>query len=76
VSYGNSDQLEISYSAPLSDGGASVMKYRVELDIVDEFSDPIVEEINCPTYNERTVYQLDLESTSSSSYVYDGSFTL
>jgi hypothetical protein len=76
VSEGNFDQLDISYDAPASDGGASIMKYRVELDIVDEFTDPIVEEIHCPSYNLRTVYSIELESTSSSNYVYNGSFTL
>ena len=76
VSNGNSDQLEVSYEGPSSDGGSTVTKYRVELDITDDFANPIVEEIACPSNNLRTVYKVTVESSSTSNYVYDGYFTL
>jgi len=53
VEYGDSQRLKVTYSPPLSDGGDSVVKYRVELDTSDSFSNPFQEEFVCPNSPKR-----------------------
>jgi len=58
VNYGSSSTLLVSYNAPLSDGGDDILKYRIELDTVEDFSSPIYTEIPCSTSNIHTVYEI------------------
>lgn len=72
---GYSDSLEISFDPPSSDGGAEIVRYRVELDPSPSFDNPIVEEFNCPNNNKRTVWRVET-TTDGGGIISGGSFTL
>jgi len=54
--------FDASYSAPLSDGGAPVLYYRVEFDTSDDFKNPIAETVYCPASSKHTVYSITTQS--------------
>jgi len=73
---GDDDALEITFNAPLSDGGATVTSYVVELDPTDTFDDPIREIIHCPANNLHAIWQISTTGDSSSNPIIAGSFAL
>jgi hypothetical protein len=59
VNDGVADSLMVSYTPPDSDGGDTIMRYRVELDPTDTFDNPVAQQdIECPTDNKRTVWEI------------------
>ncbi|RYG69809.1 fibronectin type III domain-containing protein, partial [archaeon] len=72
---GSATTLDISYAPPLSDGGAPVIAYRVELDVNTGFQNPIVSTVPCPTSNVRSVFQVRTQGYANDPIV-DGFFTL
>merc|ERR1711988_718500 len=75
VNPGSTTDLQVSFAAPLSDGGNDVLSYRIELDTTSEFVSPLDQTIMCPSRSKRTVWQVSL-SSSSSYPIYQGSFAL
>jgi hypothetical protein len=75
VNPGSATTLQVSYDAPLSDGGSDVSSYRIELDSNADFGNPIATTVNCPTANKHTIYEVKT-SASGSNYVKSGYFTL
>merc|ERR1711916_314206 len=73
VNPGSTTDLQVSFNAPLSDGGCDVLSYRIELDTTSEFISPLDQTIMCPSRSKRTVWQVSL-SSSSSYPIYQGSF--
>ena len=43
VNTGFSDSLQIYYNPPMSNGGNEILRYRVELDPMSSFNNPIIE---------------------------------
>mmetsp|Transcript_27723 Transcript_27723/g.39368 ORF Transcript_27723/g.39368 Transcript_27723/m.39368 type:complete len:1805 (+) Transcript_27723:293-5707(+) len=58
VHAGSSTALDVTFSAPLSDGGAQVLSYRVELDISTRFLNPIYTVIPCAAGSTHSVFQI------------------
>jgi len=73
VDTGSSDTLAVTWQAPLSDGGSDITKYRVELDLSDEFTSPIAEEFYCPNNPTLTVWEVE---TTSDYTISGGYFSL
>jgi hypothetical protein len=63
VHAGSSTSLDVSFDAPLSNGGAQIMEYLVELDVDAGFSNPIQNTINCPAANKKSVFEVYLHGT-------------
>merc|ERR1711988_591126 len=75
VNYGYDDSLMVSYAPPDSDGGDQILRYRVELDPYEDFPDPVtVQDINCPTDNIRTVWEV--YAKGGAQYITGGYFSL
>lgn len=49
----------MTYSVPLSDGGAEILSYRVELDITPSFLNPIYNVIPCAAGSTHSVFQIE-----------------
>eukprot|EP00559_Dactyliosolen_fragilissimus_P009066 CAMPEP_0184869082 /NCGR_PEP_ID=MMETSP0580-20130426/32783_1 /TAXON_ID=1118495 /ORGANISM="Dactyliosolen fragilissimus" /LENGTH=1039 /DNA_ID=CAMNT_0027370337 /DNA_START=554 /DNA_END=3672 /DNA_ORIENTATION=- len=75
VNRGFSDSLLIHFNPPLSDGGDEIIRYRIELDPTPLFDNPIVENINCPNNNKKTVWKIETKSLAQG-IIYGGSFSL
>lgn len=75
VNKGISDSLLLSYRPPISDGGASVFRYRIELDPTANFDNPIVQDVVCPSHSKRTVWEIATKSNSGG-IINGGSFSL
>ena len=58
VDYGSAGSLTVDFGAPLSDGGADVTRYRVELDPTETFDAPVREDFECATANKRAVWSV------------------
>lgn len=58
VNPGSSDSLAVTFSPPDSNGGDEIVRYRVELDPTETFDAPIQQDIDCPTKNLRTVFEI------------------
>ena len=54
----SSTQLDVFYLPPPSDGGSSVLSYRIELDTTSNFLNPIYTVVPCPTSNYHTTYEI------------------
>jgi hypothetical protein len=63
---GSSTTLDVTYDTPMSDGGADILHYRVELDITPQFTNPIYNIIPCYPASKHTVYEV-----ATSGYVND-----
>jgi hypothetical protein len=57
--------LDVKYSAPTSDGGSPVLKYRVELDTTVDFTSPIATEIACPAASLHSVFTVSTYSSAA-----------
>lgn len=72
---GSATSLDVTYTQPLSNGGAPILFYRVEVDTDVYFSNPIHNIIYCSTSNPHTVYKI----TTIGQYqdpIVSGSFSL
>jgi len=67
--------LDVTYAAPLSDGGSDILNYRVELDVTNRFLNPIHTTIPCSTANIHTVYEIRTEGAVDDPIV-SGYYTL
>lgn len=76
TNFGSSSTLAVTFAPPLSDGGAEVLKYRVELDNVAEFTSAIYNDIMCSTNNQHTIWEVKTTSLITSDPVVSGSFAL
>mmetsp|Transcript_17104 Transcript_17104/g.25787 ORF Transcript_17104/g.25787 Transcript_17104/m.25787 type:complete len:1105 (-) Transcript_17104:239-3553(-) len=65
VNYGDDDSLTISFNAPVSDGGASITHYRVELDPTDTFDNPIRQDIYCPFASLKSVWRISTSTADT-----------
>ena len=65
VQYGDYQRLKVSYAPPLSDGGDSITKYRVEWDTSISFPNPGKEEFVCPNSHKRAVWTISTEATGA-----------
>jgi len=61
VNPGHSDSLLITFDSPSNDGGDMILRYRVELDSSPSFNYPIVEYIDCPTNNKKTIWKIETD---------------
>ena len=75
VNRGHNDRIEISFDPPNSDGGDSILRYRVELDHTTLFNNPIVQYFNCPSNSKRTIWEIKT-ATDGSDVIDGGSFQL
>jgi hypothetical protein len=75
TNFGSASTLAVSFAPPLFNGGAKILKYRVELDNVAEFTSAIYNDIMCSTSNVHTVYAVETQGVSSNP-VTSGSFKL
>ena len=73
VDYGSAGSLTVGFAPPLSDGGADVTRYRVELDPTETFDAPVREDFECPSANKRAVWSVQ---TVSDGVIVGGSFVL
>jgi len=55
---GSSSTLDVTYKPPISDGGSSILSYRVELDITPSFTNPIYNVIPCAAGSTYSVFQI------------------
>jgi len=75
VNTGISDSLVLSYVAPISDRGAEISRYRIELDPTASFDNPIVQDIICPAHSKHTVWEIATKSMGGGT-IDGGSFSL
>jgi hypothetical protein len=75
VFFGVSSKLRFRYSAPLTDGGDPIMKYMIEYDTSNSFSNAGSVERRCPTYPIRQTFtmHMKLKKAGDSFVAYDGS---
>ena len=72
---GDSTKLKVTYSAPTSNGGSDVLKYRVEYDDDASFGSAGAPfEFRCPNHPIRKV--VEIRSAASNGYISQGSFKL
>jgi len=81
VNFGSADSLVVTYQPPLSDGGAEITHYRVELDPATTtdyrdptttFQSPISQVFACPTQPTYAVWTVTTTSGSNVSATVDG----
>eukprot|EP00607_Mallomonas_marina_P003620 CAMPEP_0182439754 /NCGR_PEP_ID=MMETSP1167-20130531/86625_1 /TAXON_ID=2988 /ORGANISM="Mallomonas Sp, Strain CCMP3275" /LENGTH=2248 /DNA_ID=CAMNT_0024633521 /DNA_START=466 /DNA_END=7213 /DNA_ORIENTATION=- len=75
VNYGSATTLKVSYSKPTSNGGASITKYRVEVDKSADFSNSIANEFICPAGNLYSAFRIQTSGTLGDP-ITSGYFTL
>jgi hypothetical protein len=75
VHTGSATSLDVTYTAPVSNGGSPVLSYRVELDTTAMFSSPIHAVFACPTDNSRSVFSITT-SASTGDPIISGYFGL
>jgi hypothetical protein len=76
VHYGDAERLEITFGAPLSDGGSPVLYYLVQWDPTPTFDNPGSEIFNCPTHPKRATWVITMAQDSGSSDLASGYFQL
>ena len=59
VHKGSSTSLDVTYAAPVSDGGGEILSYRVELDISPSFLNPIYNIIPCAAGSTHSIFQIE-----------------
>jgi len=65
VNPGSPDSLVVSFAPPDSNGGDEIVRYRVELDSSETFDAPIQQDIECPTKNRRSVFEITTRGRSA-----------
>jgi hypothetical protein len=55
---GSASTLDVTFGAPLSNGGSPVLSYRIELATDEKFTNPIYDVINCPAGSSFSVFQI------------------
>jgi hypothetical protein len=75
TNFGSASTLAVSFGPPLFNGGADILKYRVELDNVAAFTSAIYNDIMCSTANIHTVYAVETQGVTNNPVV-SGSFRL
>jgi len=58
VHSGSSTTLDVSYDAPVSDGGSDITSYRIELDTSVAFSNPIYSIVSCHPASTHSVFEI------------------
>ena len=59
VHKGSSTSLDVTYAAPVSDGGGEILSYRVELDISLNFLNPIYNIFPCAAGSTHSIFQIE-----------------
>jgi len=75
VHAGSATTLDVTYDAPVSDGGADILNYRIELDTGSDFSNPIYSQVYCSPANTHSVFQITTTGLANDPIV-EGYFTL
>ena len=73
---GSATTLDVTYSAPVSDGGDAIDSYRIEVDTSLSFSNPIHTVVNCQPASTHSVFEITTDSGNSAYYIVGGSFKL
>jgi hypothetical protein len=78
VHSGSSTTLDVTYDAPVSDGGADITSYRIEVDTSVDFTNPIHTTVNCHPGSTHSVFQITShnDGAADSHKITDGYFTL
>jgi hypothetical protein len=58
VHEGSASTLDVTFAAPLSNGGSPILSYRVELDTSEDFTNPIYNIIPCAAGSTFSVFQV------------------
>jgi hypothetical protein len=75
VHYGSDHELEVDYTAPASDGGSPILKYRIEYNrATDDFDSSVVKEVRCSNYPQHAIWTV--KTTKTTSDITSDSFTL
>jgi hypothetical protein len=78
VNAGSATTLNVSYLAPLSDGGKGVLKYRVDLADNSDFLNAFYTDVPCPASQSYSIFKVKTTSASASTSdpIISGSFQL
>jgi hypothetical protein len=78
VHSGSSTTLDVTYDAPVSDGGADITSYRIEVDTSVDFTNPIHTTVNCHPGSTHSVFQITTHNNGAgdSDKITGGYFTL